>query len=204
MTRLQACLCLRHHARLLTWNALTSLLLLLLLKHLLSLHQLTLLLLLHLILLKFLQVHCPLFWVHTSQHLFLLFCEMELYGVPLKLNLLSTWTPASSWVGQQKVSLSQVLLLLRWSHLRELLPLLHADPLNMLLNDLLLSLHVWSHWTRRNLTNQPGLLHHSLLLWLLALLPLLLLLLSLLLHSWPDKLLLLLLAWLPLLLLLAR
>ena len=85
--------------------------------------------------------------------------------------------------------------------MRELLPLLHADPLNMLLYDLLLSLHVWSHGTRRNLTNQPGLLHHSLLLWLLALLPLLLLL-SLLLHSWPDKLLLLLLAWLPLLLLL--
>ena len=82
--------------------------------------------------------------------------------------------------------------------MRELLPLLHADPLNMLLDDLLLSLHVWSHGTRRNLTNQPGLLHHSLLLWLLALLPLLL---SLLLHPWSHKLLLLLLAWLPLLLL---
>lgn len=120
----------------------------------------------------------------------------------LKLNLLSPWTPSSSWIGQQKVSFSQVLLLLRWSHLRELLPLLHTDPLNMLLDDLLLSLHVWSHGARRNLTNQPGLLHHSLLLWLLALLPLLL---SLLLHSWPDKLLLLLLlAWLPLLLLLTR
>ena len=196
-------MCLRDHAWLLTWNPLTPLLLLL--KHLLSLHQLTLLLLLHLILLKFLQVHCPLFWVHTGEHLFLLFCEMELYGVPLKLDLLSTWTPASSRVGQQKISFSQVLLLLRWSHLRELLPLLHADPLNMLLYNLLLSLHVRGHWTCRNLTNQPGLLHHSLLLWLLALLPLLLLLLlSLLLHSWPDKLLLLLLAWLPLLLLLAR
>jgi len=204
LARLQACL--RNHSWLLTWNALASLLLLLLLlKHLLSLHQLTLLLLLHLILLKFLQVHCPLFWVHAGQHLFLLLCQMQLYGVPLKLNLLSTWTPAGSWVGQQKVSFSQVLLLLRWSHLRELLPLLHADPLNMLLDDLLLSLHVRSHWTSRNLTNQPGLLHHSLLLlWLLPLLPLLLLLLSLLLHSWPDKLLLLLLllTWLPLLLLL--
>ena len=41
-------------------------------------------------------------------------------------------------------------------------------------------------------------MHHSLLLWLLALLPLLL---SLLLHPWSHKLLLLLLAWLPLLLL---
>ena len=72
----------------------------------------------------------------------------------------------------------------------------------MLLDDLLLSLHVWGHRSSRNLTDQSGLLHHSRLLWLLALLPLLL---SLLLHSWPDQLwflLLLLLAWLPLLLLL--
>ena len=71
----------------------------------------------------------------------------------------------------------------------------------MLLDDLLLSLHVWGHRSSRNLTDQSGLLHHSRLLWLLALLPLLL---SLLLHSWPDQLLLLLLllmAWLPLLLL---
>ena len=70
----------------------------------------------------------------------------------------------------------------------------------MLLDDLLLSLHVWGHRSSRNLTDQSGLLHHSRLLWLLALLPLLL---SLLLHSWPDQLwflLLLLLAWLPLLL----
>jgi len=98
LARLQACLCLRDHAWLLTWNPLTPLLLLL--KHLLSLHQLTLLLLLHLIFLQFLQVHRPLFWIHTGKHLFLLLCEMELDGVSLKLNLLSPWTPASSWVGQ--------------------------------------------------------------------------------------------------------
>ena len=125
--------------------------LLLLLKHLLSLHQLALLLLLHLILLKLLQVHSSLFWIHTGEHLFLLLGQVELYGVPLKLYLLPPWTPPSPWVGQQKVSFSQILLLLRRGHLRELLSLLHADPLDMLLNDLLLSLHVWSHWTCRNL-----------------------------------------------------
>jgi len=174
------------------------LLLLLLLKHLLSLHQLTLLLLLHLIFLKFLKIYGSLFRVHASEHLFLLFGEVELDSVPLKLNLLSSRTPACSWIGQQEVSLSQVLLLLRWRHLREGLPLLHADALNVLLDDLLLSLHMRSHGTGRNLTNQSGLLHHSLLLWLLPLLPLLL---TLLLDSRPDKLLLLL-PLLPLLLLL--
>ena len=126
-------------------------LLLLLLKHLLSLHQLTLLLLLHLIFLKFLKIDGSLFRVHASEHLFLLFSEVELDSVPLKLNLLSSRAPACSWIGQQEVSLSQVLLLLRWRHLREGLPLLHADALNVLLDDLLLSLHMRSHGTGRYL-----------------------------------------------------
>ena len=72
--------------------------LLLLLQHLLSLHQLPLLLLLDLVLLQLLKVDAPLFRVHAGEQLFLLLCEVQLYGVPLQLDILATRPPGCPWV----------------------------------------------------------------------------------------------------------
>ena len=148
--------------------------LLLLLQHLLSLHQLPLLLLLDLVFLQLLKVDAPLFRVHAGKQLFLLLCEVQLYGVPLQLDILASRTPGCPGVGQQQVPLSQVLLLLLWSHVAELGPLLHADALYVLLDDLLLPLHMGGHGPGLHLPHHPGLLpHHGASLLLLLLWPLL-------------------------------
>ena len=81
----------------------------------------------------------------------------ELDGVSLQLNILTPLRLA--WVGEEEAALGQVLLLLPRVHCTELITLLLRELLDMLLDNLLLTLHKWGHGPALGRPQNARLLH---------------------------------------------